>query len=358
MHPAEIDRREIPILVDNQQAIKQGLDSESIRAQYLVWGAPLGSHRSQLIAQALRIGIEHVYFTSRQGRIYAPVKYTYQMIRTLLLLADRRPNLVFVQNPPVFAALTVYIFCKLFGAKYIIDSHTDALLASWWAWSIPLQGFLSRQAITTLVTNKHLEEIVIGWGADALVLAAPPIYKPTFEEVKIDQEFFNVMFVSSVSYDEPIDKILSAAKNLDDVRFYVTGKYQELRSDIVENAPGNVYFTGFLPDEQYYGLMKAVQVVMCLTTENHTHQAGANEALWMGKPVITSDWPILREQYDKGTIHVNNSVESITEAIFHIKDDLHKYEQEIYDLQIKNKQSWEKELAKLFVLVNNEYADQ
>jgi glycosyltransferase involved in cell wall biosynthesis len=320
-------------------------------AYFLVWGAPQGSHRSQFMAQALGIGIDHVYFTARQGRYYAPFKYIYQSIKTFQLLAKHRPKLIFVQNPPIFAPFIVYLYCLLSGSKFIIDSHTDALLASWWAWSTPLQKFLSRRAIATLVTNPHLEDMVLDWDASAFVMLDPPIYKPSFEEVTIDQNQFNIMVVSSVSYDEPIHNILEAAKLLPGVHFFITGKYQERRPDIVEIAPENVSFTGFLSDAQFYGLMKSVQTVMCLTMENHTLQSGANEALWMGKPIITSNWPILIQSFGKGTIHINNSVDSICSAVQQMRRNINSFEQEILEYQEDRKQNWEDDMDKLIQLI-------
>lgn len=324
-------------------------------AYFLVWGAPQGSHRSQFMAQALGIGIDHVYFTSRQGRYYAPFKYIYQSIKTFQLLVKNRPKLIFVQNPPIFAPLVVYLFSQLSGSKFIIDSHTDALLASWWAWSTPLQKFLSRRGITTLVTNPHLKNLVLDWDASAFVLLDPPIYKPSYEEVTIDQSQFNIMVVSSVSYDEPIHNIMEAAKIMPGVHFFVTGKYQERRPDIVEIAPENVSFTGFLSDQHFYGLMKSVQTVMCLTMENHTLQSGANEALWMGKPIITSDWPILKQSFSEGTIHINNTVESICAAVLQMKNSLDTYEQEIREYQESRKQNWEDDMDKLIQLILDEF---
>jgi glycosyltransferase involved in cell wall biosynthesis len=339
----------------NLQEIKAHLNSGRIRALFLVWDAPQGSHRSQFLAQALGIRVEHVYLNTRKGRLYAPIKYAFQAIKSLLLLSDLRPNLVFVQAPPIFAALTVYIYSKVRRTKFIIDSHTDALLASWWAWSLPVHSFLSRRGITTIVTNRYLESLVSGWGASAFVLVDPPIYNLSLEEVHINRKDFNVMMVSSVSYDEPINNVLEAVRNIPDVNLYISGKFPERRPNIVEEAPENVRFTGFLPDDQYYGLMKAVQAVMSLTTENHTIQSGANEALWMGKPIITSDWSILRETFSKGTIHVDNSVEGIYEAICRMRNNYKDYEEELCEFQIEQKQKWENRLSNLFGLILDAY---
>jgi glycosyltransferase involved in cell wall biosynthesis len=40
----------------------------------------------------------------------------------------------------------------------------------------------------------------------------------------------------------------------------------------------------------------------------------AYEAIYQGTPVIVSDWPLLRQAFDEGALHVNNSAASIAAA--------------------------------------------
>ncbi len=44
-------------------------------------------------------------------------------------------------------------------------------------------------------------------------------------------------------------------------------------------------------------------------------QRGAYEAMAVGKPLVTSDWPILRSNFNKGTVHANNNAGDIAIAI-------------------------------------------
>jgi hypothetical protein len=106
-----------------------------------------------------------------------------------------------------------------------------------------------------------------------------------------------------------------------------------------------------VPDEEFYGLLEVVQVVMCLTTEDHTYQSGASEALWLGKPIITSDWPLLRGYFDKGTIHIDNTAESIRRAVLAMKRCLPAYEAEIRALQIERQHEWLEKAQALLHLV-------
>jgi len=332
---------------------RPAFEADLQNALFLVWGAPQGSHRSQFFAQRLNIDITHIYLTRRQGVIYAIFKYPYQALITLIMIIRKQPEVVFIQDPPILAALPVYLYSFFRRVKFILDAHTDALLAPWWQWSLPLHRFLSRRAVTTIVTNEHLKNIVLNWGADSFVLTDPPITNPPMKEVEIDMDHFNVMVVSNVSYDEPIEQILEAAENLPDCRFYISGNYPEKRPDIVESAPDNVHFTGYIPDDEFYGLMKAVHIVLGLTTENHTLQSSANEALWMGKPIITSDWPLLRSYFHQGAIHIDNTSSGIRRAVQEMAANLPAYETGIRALQQERQQTWDAKMQTLIRTIAN-----
>ena len=58
-----------------------------------------------------------------------------------------------------------------------------------------------------------------------------------------------------------------------------------------------------------------VEGVDPLATRDHTMLRGAYEAVYYGTSIIISDWPILRETFDDGTIHVDNRVPTIVEAV-------------------------------------------
>jgi glycosyltransferase involved in cell wall biosynthesis len=331
---------------------KKPLAQLGVRAVVLVWDAPGGSHRSKHLGQHLGADVRHVYFTRKKGWLVAPVKYCCQAIMTLAFLGRHRYQLVFVQNPPVFAALSVYVYSLLARACFVIDSHTESLLASYWRWTLPLHRFLSRRAITTMVTNDYLQQMIASWRAHAFVLRDVPNTTSKRRHIQLHDAGLNVAVVSSASHDEPIDQVMEAARALPDVAFYVTGKCDaKSMQDRVERAPTNVHFTGYLPDEEYYGLLEMVHVVICLTTEDHTHQSGASDALWMGKPIITSDWPLLRRYFDKGTIHADNTAGSIHQALLTMKRSLPAYEAEICALQRERQKEWLEKARALMDLV-------
>jgi glycosyltransferase involved in cell wall biosynthesis len=308
---------------------------------FIVWGAFQGSRRSEQIAKRFGIDVEYVYFTTKQGLLYAPFKYAYQAIATLVLLARRRPDVVFIQNPPTFAPLFVYLYGLLSNTKFIIDTHTGALIYPQWQWTLPLQRFLSHRALTTILTNEHLAQEVASWGANSFVLEDPPMAIEIPKPMPLEESTLNVVMVSVAYPDEPVAEMVEVARNLPDMDFYITGDFTNSKyfQDVVRNAPANVHFTGFLR-EDYFALLEAVDVIVCLTTDDHTFQSGANEALWLGKPLITSDWPILKRYFNKGTIHVANTVESIQRGLLEMQQNLADFQVGILTLQEERRRQW------------------
>jgi glycosyltransferase involved in cell wall biosynthesis len=324
---------------------------------FLVWGPPSHGPRSQVLARELGIKRLHfVYATTKRGLFYAPFKYMAQAVQTLVLLFCQRPRLVFVQSPPSLAVLFVALYCVFTGNHYLIDAHSAAF-SPYWTYPRWLHRWLARRAIATLVTNEHLQALVQGWGGRAFVLRDIPTTFPKAEGLSLDGTF-NVLVVNSFGDDEPLCEVLEAARSLEEVQFYVSGKKKNANPELLAKAPPNVHFTDFLPNEQYYALMSACQAVVCLTTRDNTMQRGACEALWMGKPIITSDWPLLQDYFCKGTVHVHNNAEAIRAGIAEMQTQYRQYAVGIGELQQMRRQEWKQKTGLLVELIQQAFARQ
>lgn len=327
-----------------------------IKMLFLVWGRPIQGPRSRVMSRELGIELAFVHTKLPRGRMYAPPRYLSQTIRTIFLLFRRRPQLVFVQSPPLFAVLAAYLYCVLTASEYIVDAHSAALLGPWWR--VPptwLRRLLAKRAITTMVTNEFFKQRVESLGGNAFVLRDVPTKFHVNDAYPLDRGF-TVALVNVFSSDEPLVEALDALANLSDVNLYVTGKVEQRHQALVERAPPNVHFTDFLPDRAYYGLLSAVDAVMCLTTRDHTMQRGACEALWLGKPIITSDWPLLRRYFRKGTVHVENTVEGIREGTLSMKNNYSSLAAGIKALQLEHQSEWQRKLVELTSLVDERLA--
>jgi glycosyltransferase involved in cell wall biosynthesis len=242
----------------------------------------------------------------------------------------------------------------MYNKKFIIDTHTGALIYSQWKITLPMQKFLFRRALTNILTNDFLAEQVTLWGGNSFVLEDPPIILDLDRKFHLKNDKFNVVIVSVAYADEPVREILQVASKLSDMEFYITGDFKKSKyfRDVLDKAPPNVFFTGFLTDD-YFPLLKAADVVVCLTKDDHTFQSGANEALWLGKPLITSDWPILKKYFCKGTIHVDNSMESIQKALVKMKKNIFNFKNDMILLQKERKLVWNEKAKNLANLIKN-----
>lgn len=318
---------------------------------FLVWGPPSHGPRSQVFAHKLGIDKPHfVYATTRRGLLAAPLKYSYQAAKTLILLFQLQPKIVFVQSPPSFAVLFVYLYCLLTNGRFVVDAHSDAMLAPYWTRPQWLYRFLARQAVTTIVTNEHFQQQIRSWGGHAFILRDIPTTFSRSETYPF-QGAFNVVVVNTFAADEPLSEVLAAAAKLEDVHFYVTGKQRADGQPIPEAVSANVHFTGFLPNEDYYALLAGCQAVMCLTTRNHTMQRGACEALSLGKPIITSDWPLLRTYFHNGTVHVDNTTTGIEQGVTAMMKEYGRYQSGIKQLQTEQQQEWQNKISLLAELI-------
>ncbi len=309
------------------------------------------SCRSQLIAEKFQMKLYLIQSLKRRYFL-APLRYVLQAITTFRVLMREKPAVVFVQNPPIFAALVVYLYAKLWPAQYIIDAHTGALLEWRWQWSMFLFAFLARRAIATIVTNEHLAAMVEAWGAKTFIIADIPTTFPQSKPFPLNGKF-SVAVVNTFSPDEPVEEILEAAASLPEVQFYITGDPIRAKERFLQNPPGNVKFTGFLPDEEYLGLLQSAQAIMVLTTVDHTMQRGACEAVSLGKPVITSRWPLLQTYFHKGTIHVDNTSRDIQAGVRKMQRERGVLEKEVLLLKQERWLEWDEKYATLTRLIED-----
>ncbi|MBX3439930.1 MAG: glycosyltransferase family 4 protein [Planctomycetaceae bacterium] len=278
------------------------------------------------------------------------IKYAVQSVRTLRILWSKRPQVVFVMVPPVFACGPVWLYCLLSGGRYVIDAHSGAFLNPRFRYVQWLQRFFSRRAVATIVTNDYLRSVVEKWGANAVLVSDVPVEFAKANEVSLP-DAFNVTVVSSFCADEPTDVFLRAAAQTPQIQFHVTGDVRDLKPEFHALKPANVRFTGFLSHADYAGQMLGSDAVMALTTRDHTMQRGAYEAIYQGIPVITSDFNLLRKSFPKGTVFVRaDDAASIVDGIRRLQHDVDRYRREASELRLEKHARWDEVAIELRTL--------
>ena len=310
------------------------------------------STRSDSLAHHLGAQSVHIhYFKPKQFKyLYAPLKYLLSGSKTLAVLSREKPDFVFVQNPPIFCALTVWLWCLFSRAKLIIDSHTGAFDQPRWKAFHWLFRFLARRAALTIVHNDPLTQIVTNWGAAAITIGDIPFHLETDFTYPF-RDGFNVVYVCTFSPDEPVDAVIAAAKALPEINFYVTGNLKYAAADIHERVPTNMTLTGFIPHKEYVALIKGCDVIMSLTTRNNTMQNGAYEAMEVGVPIITSNWPVLRQTFTIGTIHVDNTAKELIDAVEKMQKEHLRYVEEVRLLREERLKVWQENFSSMLQIL-------
>jgi glycosyltransferase involved in cell wall biosynthesis len=276
------------------------------------------------------------------------LKYFARGWRTLRLIWSRRPAVVICMNPPYFLGLLAWVYCLFHEAQFVLDSHTAAFDSGKWTWMGPLHSFIIRRAVCTTVTNWDLAEQVERQGGRAVVLSDIP-YRMPEGSFQVEGDF-SVCFVCNYAEDEPVLEVFAAAQELPDVRFYVSGDTKKASPEMLAKRPENVTLTGYLSNEEYAGMLRGVSAMLVLTTRDFTMQRGGSEAITVGKPLITSDWPVLHEIFSQGTVHVKNEAAAIKEGIKEVRQNRERYEQEILAMRGRREENWkrvEHELSEL-----------
>jgi glycosyltransferase involved in cell wall biosynthesis len=307
------------------------------RISYISW-APHCS-RSDHTARELG-GTSHMVYWERLGSHPATIwlKYLGQALSTWRLLAREAPEAVFVMSPSPVAVLAVYAYCAVTRRPFVIDAHSGAFQNPKWRLLQGMQFWLCRRASATIVTNQHLSDLVTRQGGHTVIVPDVPV-KFADAQPAAPSDGFVVACVTSFGHDEPIEAILQAATHLPDVTFFMTGNPARSAARLT-NKPSNVRLTGFLSVEEYGALLQRADVVLALTTLDHTMLRGAYEAIYQGTPVIVSDTAVLREAFSEGAAHVDNTPSGIASAVENIRVHRDEYRRGAARLRASKEQRW------------------
>ncbi len=306
---------------------------------FVSW-APFCS-RSDNIARELggrSVMIYHAFW----GSNYATVlfKYLSQSFATFLVLLRSRPRHIFVMSPPAIACLPVWIYSKLFGAVYVVDAHTAAFVDPRWRDLEFVTRFFARHALTTLVTNSHWQSVLRSWGARCDIVTDVPVQFPAPKLVKLPAGS-KIAVVCTFTFDEPVATIFDAAVLVPEVSFHFTGNWKRLAPEVLARKPSNVQLMGFLPDAEYAGLLTQCTAVMSLTTLDHTMQRGAYEAAYLARPIVTSNFELLRRSFPKATVFVDGTAESIANGVRVMCAEPDRYAREAIELNQDKRSNWQ-----------------
>lgn len=271
--------------------------------------------RAEEMAEALGGRALHVYPVALADRRWVLLRYAVSAVLTAAGLLRLRPRAVVVVNPPVVPGLVVAAWSRLTGAPFLLDSHTSSFGVKGNAVArrtLGITRWLARRSAGVMVTTTSWVTEVQSWGATGLVVhEAPPAWEVG---PRVAGARPQVLFVGVFSEDEPVDAVVAAAALLPEVDLLVTGDVTRAPAGLVDGAPANVSFTGFLDQRAYRRALEAADVVVALTTEPTSVMRAAYEAVYARRALVVSDWPTLREVFPLAH-HAHNDAEALADGV-------------------------------------------
>lgn len=307
------------------------------RCLWLSWD---NSRRSNELSRSLGVRL----YVVRSGLPYL-LRSVVLSIRTLFLLARRRPRLLVVQNPSMVLAGLTCLVRGLFGYRLVVNRHSTFYESEWGNQSIKWRLFhwLSRYTVRcanlTVVTNDELARLVAAWGGLAFVLPDKlPVLAMATAAARGERA--QVVFASSHDTDEPVREVFEAASMIPEVEIHVTGDASASRARYSRLIAPNVHFTGYLPEPAYQSLLASADIIMALTTAPNTLLCCAYEAVSLAKPFIISDQEVLTRYFYKGRVVSDNTPEGIADAITHALGEAKRLSRESRELRSELRQAW------------------
>ncbi len=298
------------------------------------------SRRSELFARELHSTLHCVHYLRFQSPSIAPLKYPLQAVATMRMLLRERPDAIHVQTPPFVLGMIVNLYCRVSGARFVTEFHSAAFDPIW-RWAEPFQRYLARRAATNIVTSESWARLIRRWGGHATVMLDPFLELPDGKPYPLGAGF-NVAFAGTFADDEPIEAVLEAAAAVPEVHVWITGDDRKRTERRLPPAPSNVSYTGFLDGNgEYLGLLREADAVMVLTTRDHTLQLAGCEAIAVGTPVITSDWPYLQTLFAGAAVFVPNDAEGIAVGLREAVERRDELAGEIAGLRQRSRAAWD-----------------
>jgi hypothetical protein len=268
------------------------------------------SRRSELLSKVLEAKL---WFFSDS------IPYLRASFNTLRRTLREKPRIMIVQLPQGPLLLAAIILKKSVGCKIIADVHTGFLVNTDW------KGKLLNAPFVKLLSNADL---VIAHNEPQLALIPPRIRNKTLVvfdpwHAGVDEKITSqgeqggyIVFPASFASDEPLEEVINSINSFNiDVKMYVTGNWKR-RPETKKRASERIVFTGFLPSEEFSGLMARATAIITGTKREYTALMSGWEAVAYSKPLALTATKTLKNLFKDYAIFYDwKNSHSIAEAI-------------------------------------------
>lgn len=292
-----------------------------MRTRISVIGWTRRGDRLRDLAEAIG-GEARVIFTPRlaASRQLVPLRYLTCALIMVGYLLRRRPTVVIVVNPPLWPAFIALAYCRINGARLILDSHPGGFGAQGHGLERRFQvlhRFLVRRAAGVLVTTDDWVEVVEAWGGTGRIVHEPPRPKATAAPREDPNRRPVVLFVCIFAPDEPVDAVIQAARQVPGCDWWITGDPAKAAPGSLDDLPANARLTGYLGPREYEEALDEADIVLALTTEPTSIMRAAYEAVYAMRPLVVSDFPAIAATfpYARRTSNDGSGIARTVEAL-------------------------------------------
>jgi glycosyltransferase involved in cell wall biosynthesis len=262
--------------------------------------------------------------------------------RTWTELHRMRPRVLVVQNPSIVLTSLAVLWRPLMGYRLVVDAHNEAIRPHIHDCLLVrhLSRWLLRAADLTIVTNDALADTVIQARGHPMVLHDRIPEVGSFPPPAIGSRL-RAAIISTFAPDEPLGEIFEAARLCPDIDFFATGRHERASRELIERKPPNVHLTEFLPEAEYWDLLRSVHVVVDLTAMPDCLVCGAYEAVAVGRPLLLTDAPAARALFAQAACFTSNEKLNIAAALLRLREGYASYASATIEVRNRVTLSWE-----------------
>jgi glycosyltransferase involved in cell wall biosynthesis len=155
---------------------------------------------------------------------------------------------------------------------------------------------------------------VAGWGAKALFV--PDDVPPGGLACRLTPATSQrVVVAGSLDDTEPVQATIEAARLLPQCEVILTGDFSRLPRLVIESAPDNVVFSGWLSYPRFLAELNSANVVAAFSLDPGVMNRAAFEAIGLGKALVLSDIPGLRECFGNAAVYCANQSGAMAAAL-------------------------------------------
>ncbi len=251
-------------------------------------------------------------------RYFAPIRYLVLFFRTLVILFQKQPDVVYAQNPPVFCPLTCLLYCRFTGARLIIDHHSIWKVKTLGKGALSkavgaMEGIVSRAADGNTAPHRFWAQQLSSMGArNVLVVHDFVEPNPYPRDEALRRQFASEPLIAISSHGgHPLERMEAEAAGVGmvgSVALLITGPRAKLEGRLASSAlPRNVRYLGFLERETYERLKASADFAINVTDEPYTLSHVLLEFAASSIPIISSRQAVLADFFGDSLLYTDSS---------------------------------------------------